>query len=345
MSISSNIIHINGKRYDADSGQPLDHGLSEVLVEPAAKQTAKPAVQLAAKQPVPTKSARKAAKNARRHQPQTASTLMRASVRKPIHEPNGLRAQGSLKLAKPAAAAVTAKASVNRVDHQRLRHASKVPQSKLVSRFSPVPLTAYVPPSGPATEPIPRIAKTIDRPSQRQLSVFEAALLRADSHRQPPPKQVKNHRTARIVSVSGAALLLIVLAGLVSWQNVGNLRLRLASAQAGFTAHLPGQRPAGFSLGAVTAAPGKVAINFGSNSDQVRHYSITESASGWDNAALRDQYVTPADANYQTASSGSKTIFLYGNGNATWVSNGIWYVISSDGSLGNQQLVDLAGSL
>ena len=55
-------------------------------------------------------------------------------------------------------------------------------------------------------------------------------------------------------------------------------------------------------------------------------------------------FVAPTDPNYQVVVGGGRTVYLYGSRNATWVNNGLWYVLQGNDSLSNQQLVQLATS-
>ena len=105
------------------------------------------------------------------------------------------------------------------------------------------------------------------------------------------------------------------------------------------------RRPSGFSLGQLDYSSGVAALNFHSNSDASRHYSIIQKRSTWDDAGLRENYVKPADKEFQTVDASGLTIYLYGKQNATWMKGDIWYRVQSDGSLGNSQLVDIATSL
>jgi hypothetical protein len=107
---------------------------------------------------------------------------------------------------------------------------------------------------------------------------------------------------------------------------------------------LPGYQPAGYSLGQLSYSAGSVATQFESNSDG-RHYTLTQKASPWDNQTLLDSYVKPNNAHYEAVPTGDLTIYLYGNGAASWINHGLWYTVQSDGSLTHDQLVSLAKSL
>jgi len=143
----------------------------------------------------------------------------------------------------------------------------------------------------------------------------------------------------------GAAVgLSVVLLGLIVAQNATGVRLQMASAKAGFDVSLPGYRPAGFALGQLNYSSGAVAAQFSSPTGN-RHYTITQKQSPWDSQALLNNFVAADYTGYQTISANGLVIYLYGNHDATWVNDGVWYVVQSDGSLSDQQLIALAASL
>ncbi len=343
VSKTNNTIQINGKTYDATTGEPVQ----AVPHQPAAAMSAAVVSH-------PKKTTHQPAQPVKHRQQQPATTLMRHAVKKPgPRQKPSLTAHGRADaLTKQPAATIAPKLSIVSVDHSRLRHAKNVRKSKLVSRFSASVLSTSTPVTAVTPAPIavaaaPRIAPAI-RPSKSTADLLEHALRAANSHQQPAFKPTKSHRrqrAGRILGVSGAALAVLLLIGFLGYQNVGNVKLHLASSRAGFAAGLPSYRPAGFSLGDVNANPGQVAAHFHSNSDTTRTYTLTEQASAWDSNTLRDNFVSSTDSGYQTVQSHGLTIYLYNQGNATWVNHGIWYTIIGNGALGNQQLVDLASSL
>jgi hypothetical protein len=67
--------------------------------------------------------------------------------------------------------------------------------------------------------------------------------------------------------------------------------------------------------------------------------------STWDSTALHDNFVAAKNGSYQTIQSAGRTIYTYGNGNATWVNSGVWYQVTSNGSLKMNDLVNLANSM
>ena len=352
MAKNNNIIEINGRRYDARSGEPLDGGASKT-VQPAAtaaKPTAHPAVPAkpvhqAVKRPTMHDVVRAKPKQAAARKPQPAKTLMRSAVKKPSDSlKRHVKAQshtGAL-VKQPA---IAAKPSVARLDEKRLKVAKRIPKSELVSHFGAASQTSSFQPvyNQPAPQPISFPKPAVSGPPTTA-DILQHALEQANSHRQAAPKRPRRNRLGRISGLSAAAMGLTLLAGFAVSHNLTGAKLQVASAKAGFAASLPGYQPAGYSVGELHYSPGVVAINYQSNSDQ-RHYTLTEKQSSWDSEALQDLFVASNGQSYQKVEAGGRTIFIYGQHDATWVSGGIWYQVHTDGALSDRQLIDLALSL
>ncbi len=368
MSKPTNTIEINGKRYDAQTG----HQVSSVV---AAKKRGsvdgvighKPTttVNLAAPrlrpaQPIvpissnklmdmqpPKRQPHAPAKAANGRTPQGSQTLMRHVVKKPgqsLKRQQIAHGHVDALVTKPPVSVAT-KQSVSSIPQARLHRAGKIAKSAHISRFIAHKATQS-PPTGTVG---PSIATAKPARTDQPLDIFENALQHATSHKQPPAVHHKHPNRARFlskrrVSLAATALSVLLLVGFIGFENRAGLSLRMAATKAGFSAALPGYRPSGFSVGHLNYSAGNVAINFHSNSDQ-RAFAIIEKPSAWDSTTLRDNFVAAADKQYQTVSVGGRTVYLYGKNNAAWVNGGIWYQVKSDGSLSNDQLTRLAGSL
>lgn len=118
----------------------------------------------------------------------------------------------------------------------------------------------------------------------------------------------------------------------------------MASAKAGFSASLPQYRPAGYNMSQLDYGDGVIAAQF-RDKDNGSRYTITQKPSSWDSATLRDSFVAPADARYRTVEAAGRTVYFYGEHNATWINGGVWYQVQTDGSLSDSQMVELATSL
>lgn len=374
MGKNNNIIEINGKRYDAISGallsstpaQATQHVHPSTVVQPTVKPQPAQSIPILdttpsqpAKPPAKTRihEAARPSKLATTHKPQPAKTLMRSAVQKPGHSlKRRAKAYGHTDaLVEKPSTQLQPKPSVHRLNDKRLQHARQISKSQAVSRFSsklgpaPAPPTELKPVTPPIHRPIHNPTPTQHHKPHKSprttADLLEHALQSATSHEQSAPSAKKYRRKpSRLTSIAAIALSMALLAGFVAYQNLTSVQLHIASAKAGFAASLPNYQPAGYHLSHLNYSPGTVAINFHSNSDD-RAYAITEKTSDWDSDALRDSFLASSGQQYQTVESAGRTLFIYGQNAATWVSGGVWYQVQSNGTLSNRQLVQLATSM
>ncbi len=153
-----------------------------------------------------------------------------------------------------------------------------------------------------------------------------------------------------LTKVSGWTAVAVVLIGVVASgifinRNLNRVELYLASSKAGFSATLPGAMPAGFGLTSIGTGTGTIEASFKSNSDN-RTYTISEKKSSVSSQALLASYVqNKAGLNFQTVNTANNTIYIYNGHDATWVKNGIWYVIQDNNSLSDHQIINMANSM
>lgn len=289
-----------------------------------------------------------------RRQPQPSTTLMRRAVHKPhinVSAQSGrvsapLNTNGTLVV---PSTAIDSKMSVSSVDIMRLNRAKHVPKSKLVTRFNPQPAAFIASEPLQITAPSKSTVSTIPSTAAKD-DIFTKAIHTANAHAQPkvPASRYKKHRfgnAGKVAGITAATLSIALIVGVLVYQNMSSIKLQLASSKAGFAATLPSQKPSGYSLANFSAASGIVSAHFRSNSDTTRTFTITEKESTWDSAALRDNYVRNNASNYQVVESGGRTIYLYNGNTATWVSGGIWYLVTNADSLSNADLIALATSM
>lgn len=367
---NTNTIELNGKRYDALSGRLLDLSkTSGAKVSPveAKKPLANNRVfddvirstvrhKTVSKLPShPLHPAKKPAvhhpaRPMHPHHPKPAVTLMRSAVAKPsptfkpvVHAqtPAG---SGLVHISpKPR--------SAEALDAWRLDRAHHVAKSHAVSRFSDK-TSLFVKRMAPVAVKTP--ARSALHPAARNyqpLSLAEAGMARATAHEQPAPAPA-HHRVARKLHVKPRTVNLIagitafiLLIGFFAYQNAASIDVRIASARAGIHASVPGSSPGGFALkDPVIYGRGQVTLSFHSNSDD-RQFSIIQQASSWDSSTLRSTFIASLGEDYQTLQAAGRTIYTYGQGNATWVSNGIWYEIDGNANLSSSQILGLATSM
>ena len=296
---------------------------------------------------------------------QHTKTLMRSAVSKPNHA--GLYGvTGRLDLAAGGISVEPAFINLkNSHAQKRLEHAKHSSKSRLISRFNLLEPVEEIPPFSKKVERIdvktspPPIkpaqshsAEDTLRPAPHS-AIFADALKQANSHKQHPPKRARHrHKIAkktglspRAVNVSASVLVAVVLGGFIFYQNIANINMRRAAAKSGIYASLPSYRPAGFNVSrGIQAQPGQVVVSFKSNSDS-RGFTISQTASEWNDQSLLDNYVTSAGQPYeQVTQTDGSVVFMYGDANATWVNDGIWYKLEGDSLLSAGQLLKIADS-
>ncbi len=370
MGKQTNTITINDQLFDATTGEKLSKSNAitpnlDGVVAPVDHKTIatvapRPAKKFEAPEPAKPKKpvmdiARAAGATKKHRTQQKAKTLARAAVKKPA---KSNKSSSNVTARSKHIPAVVVAPPARAVDEARLAEAQKVPQSQLIKHFSAVNI---VPQANhphavhssnkpkPVIDVVPRSAVIAPgQPVDRPTDIFAHALEKATAHEQPKlktavsKKQRSKHRTLRI---SGALLAVVLIGGFIAYQNMTAVTLALASRKAGFTASLPTSQPSGFSRSAVQAKAGLVAVSYHSNSDD-RSFGVTEKASSWDSQTLRESIVNAnAAATFQTVQAGGRTIFIYGNKSAAWVSGGVQYLVDSGGSLSDHQLIELATSI
>jgi hypothetical protein len=367
---NKNIIILNGKHYDAVSGtivmsnkQAAPQGQSVDGFRPTATSHKSSNKPIGALKPVIQSKRSKHQIHVTVHsiaqKPQPARTLMRHAVKKP----SGLR-----KLEKPAIKGQTStdigqsikihtsqvslhKASSHTVDDARLERSKHVIKPMAIRRFTPVAASTYVP-STRASVAIPQSnsysSAPVSAPAQTpqpQQNIFEKAMAASTSHQEkytgPVSAKLRKRQHAGFAALLVAVLMI---AGFVAYLNVPNLTMTVASARAGFHASLPAYLPSGFSTKHVGYNTGTVSTEYKSNTDS-RSFTITQKESDWDSNALVTNYVTMTNQSYQTYQLGGRSVYIYGEGNATWVDGGVWYTVNSNGSLPNKQLLNIAAGL
>lgn len=178
------------------------------------------------------------------------------------------------------------------------------------------------------------------------MDIFERALAQANSHKQPPvPARhhaKRSHHGRRILSIAASSLAILLIVGFITYQNAASIQVHIASSRAGVNATLPAWQPDGFSFGKIAYSPGTVTVDF---QGVARGFSIAQTASAWNSSALLNNFVYPNNNTYDTLQSGNSTIYTYGDNNATWVNAGVWYKLTSNGSLSTSQIVRIATSM
>lgn len=250
-------------------------------------------------------------------------------------------------VANPAGIVTSYAQPMQHYDEARLKHATQIKRSNLISHFPPSLNDVSTRPSKSQAQNIqPAPASLIVPPLSKPKTtadVLEHAIKHVEARAKTPRPANRGHSRRR-AGISATVAIAVSLAGFVASQNMSNIKLQVASAKAGFDASLPSYRPAGYSLGKLNYSQGVVSADFSSNSDQ-RQYHVIQKLSQWDSEALRSNFVSNQDPRYSSQEVAGRTVYLYGKRNITWVSDGIWYIVQGSGSLNDQQLIDIAKSL
>jgi len=295
--------------------------------------------------------------HARHHPVQHSQTLMRQAVHYPS---DGFKRHAHTigntgAIVKAPHVDITPKHSALTIDRSRLERAGQVSHSDYIRRFAanqPAARGVAEFAARPAT-PQAQSSMVNQMPrattSQPSNDIFERALAAAQSHKEPyaPVKKHRgrNGKGVRIaVSVVSSLAAIVLIVGFVAYQNMSLIQLKLASSHAGMNATMPIWEPSGFSLGPLTYSHNNVAMTY-TNKTSGQSYSISQSPTTWSASDLLNTYVYPNNETYDTLSAGGTTIYTYGANNATWVSEGVWYKLITNGSLSNSQIVNIATSM
>lgn len=308
-------VNINGRHYDMVTGLPID-----TSVQPAVTPS-----RTAAKRPV-------AAGNVHTLM-QKSQTLRRASLKPPVAAPKSIHQIVTHKTA-PAQPAV-----------------AKSPQ---IARFTPQHATATAAPKmmdiGPMRHPVvakaqaTMAAKAAPAPVKPSQVIKQEIIRHAidNTVKQPPLKKSFHH--PRVTSILTAAVALFILGGYLTYLNMPSLSVRVAAAAAGVDASYPNYRPDGYQLnGPVVYDKGQVSIKFAATAGP-QNFTIKQSKSSWDSAAVLDNYVLPKAGNdYATYTERGLTIYTF-DGGVAWVNGGVLYTIDGNAPLSSEQIRHLATS-
>lgn len=356
MGTKQTTIEINGKKYDARTGKLI---ASASTASRTAKPTPIAAKPAARQKPVMQDIARPAAVSKPARRPvQRSQTLMRSAVKRPA-KPATIKATQAKRVTDIAPVRPlppTQKHASLQEDVARAHRAQKIERSKLVSKFGNSKQTAAHPlPISPVTnriETMPVRPAPILKPHNPVESILERGLKSAQSHTNTFDKKTAKKsvskakkRRSKLATYGAGVFAALLLGGFVAYQNIPNISMRYAANRAGIQATLPGYQPSGFALSnRIQYNPGQITVRFASNSDD-REFTITQRETAWNSDALLSNYVSTKTDQVHKYEDKGRTIFLYGNNNATWVNGGVWYDIVGDSHLNSDQLIRIATSM
>ena len=350
------MITLNGKRYDASTGEELSATPEIQKDSPIHAQSHKKNLTSVSAQSVDGFTRKRIPKANGERKPERSKTLMRGAVKRP--KPSSPTANHkATKTVKPK---TIVSPSAN-VDPVREIRATQTKRSQLISRFGEVknkvkfaPIAVVEPPGTNAPVLSHKSTSNLVAPSRADKpDRFKNALETANSHKQSKTKKhTRRTRLAhklrispRLLNVAMVLVTGVLISSYVAFNNVPNLAMQIAATRSGVDADLPTYQPSGFAIsGPIKYQPGQITINFGSNSDQ-RSYVVNQSKSEWNSETLLENHVATNNRAYQTFQEKGKTIYLYDGDNASWVDKGILYEIDGNSALNSDQIIRIANSL
>jgi hypothetical protein len=332
---TTNTVELSGKIYDITSGKALGPSLVPKKANSAHAAPYAKAVH---------------------RKTQHATTLMRSSVKIP-------KAAAHKPLPTKATVQIMDAILPTHLAQERFDRSKAIAKSRLISRFNDIAdqskLVKKIAVLAVRVEPIAEITHhhvpVMNQPPilSKPIDIFATAMNDATSHTQKHKQSSKHLNKAarklgvssKVLAVSSSVLLVSLLVGFYAYQNAPNAAFRVAAAQAGIRASLPGYKPSGFAMkGPVQTAPGEISVRYQSNADD-RSYTLSQKTSSWDSAALLENYVATSRRDYQIMHEAGRTVYIYNHSSATWVDGGIWYQIEGDSSLSSDQLLHIASSM
>lgn len=345
MGTYNSTVFINGKRYDAATGQIISairsksHKTSRVIdgfVSRPLKADATPAPK------------RGQIKSGQVHKgAQRPRTLMRGGLKKPVVTPkNDIQHQISRPKITTQLRAKTVKmhAKVNRFGGTDRPvtdvSASKAVSGELVSR-------GQADTADTLKAPLPSMITSASH--QRLERLLDEALTRADAHKEAIRYQAARHfwhrrfLMGRRKWVAAFAAVIVAAAGtLLAWQHIPQLSVKVASMKAHVAAAVPSYKPEGFVVASPAKADsGAVTMKYRSATDGNQTYEISQTPSHL-TSTLVSQSVVPKGAAVQTSQVDGNTVYIYGPANdAAWVNNGVLYTIKDKADLSSDQLIKI----
>lgn len=329
---------------------PIKRAKPVVKSEPKPKQEITPAAPR-------HRAAHKAGVAAKAHHPQRAQTLMRHVVHKPATAMKpAIKTQVPAEVPAKPLSAITVKRSALQVDQARMERAKAVTKHQGIRRFMPVrpdhspTAVAMTPHRTPthvpviAVQPAPAVhhPKHYAAPTQRSHSdIFEAAIAHADSHKQPAHKHHPKHR--RLINTLAGVAAFLVIGGFITYLNMPNIQLHVASVQAGFKADIPDYKLDGYALqGGIRRDGNTISMRFQSGEHT---YVITQQASDWNSQTLAENTSALTAGNHKTVQASGRTIYIYNGSNAVWVNGNVRYDLTTNATLSTDDVTRLASSL
>jgi hypothetical protein len=364
---NNNVLIINGRRYDATTGELLgssDQPTNRTRTTDGFSISKKSKNTAAKKQTVDekiSKSSNITQQSSRRvghahdiilskaiHSVSTTKPLMRRGVKKP--------SKTSTQFKQPQTPVPSQQVGSEIKTHQspaRAQRAEMIHQSSQIKHFSKHP-SSEPKQKGVSTVPQPpvvyssKITDAVTTQTDKLQNIIDRGIQKATSHDQESAvKEKRKHKPKksklRIFNTIVGILAVVLIIGFIIHKSIPDIDVRIASAQSGVHAEIPGYIPTGFKFdGPIKYGQGTVTVIFTSGDKSLR---VTQQNSNWDSVGLRDSYVSTIDPHYTVVEAGGRIVYLYGQADATWVNAGIWYQITDNANLSTASLLRIVTSL
>lgn len=343
MNEPSNFIEINGRKYDANTGQvigapikvvrPSVGVMDSVMARPGHKKPLAKTINI-------QESRVSRSENTKHRKPEKSKILMRPAVQKP-----------KIVLAKKDQEEQK-RPTLNPVNHQRrLKRAESIPQSTKITKFNQTVNNLIK----KTVDHVPVVENSsiqeklhqevhIPEPIKQNIDQFEQAVANATSHleeyiEERSPKRFKK------VSFAVVSLSAVLLCGFVAYNAIPLVKVKVAGNKAGFNASLPSYSPAGYGLNNnIDYSSGQVSLAYSSRTDD-KGYTINQQPSNWNSETLLNNYVAPISKDFETLDVNGKKVYTYKDSGVTWVDGGVWYNLEGNAALTTDQIKSIVNGL
>lgn len=287
-----------------------------------------------------------------KHKLSPSQTLMRSAVQKPakllIHSNNSLVEQ------KESQNILAPRSSMPHTYQNRMDRAKNIERSRQISRFTPTEKS--IAPMSTRYEHIPvkeepvatnKVQQNVTNTPSRQTNsndIFAKAIAKSThhvdvkAHSSAYRRHIRNHFTS--MAIGSSALMLIM--AFATYLNMPALQFQIAGFKAGISTISPDFKKAGFTYGGLKTEDNKLIVKLEANNTS---YSLIEQSTNWDGETMIkgvSSVSASGNPSYRVLYDDSAVIYRLGDGQATWVKNGVWYSINGSKPLSDHQILSLA---
>lgn len=329
---------INHKHYCANCGQPLSANTTPVAARPRAKpKKTGHVLDLSRSAHVPRQ---------RRPAQSIHGVRKPTRVKVPVAHQPAVSPFPKSSTRQQRAAHVRRHPAISRFSSPAPAQAARFTARQATTQTANLPVTAMNPHHSYSVNgtnsPLPVLQSQLEAPVLEEQSPIRSR--RRKSHVPKKAWRALKDRP-RLVATAAVLLVVLVLAGYVTYVNVPGVAVRVAAARAGIDGTMPRYQPPGYEFsGPVAVNQGKIVIRLASKTEN-NFLTITQQRTGWEPASLVEDYVLNKSQNYRTHQQNGLTIYVYSDNNASWINNGILYIIEGNTQLTEDHILRMATSL